>query len=119
MAVYAANSNGDWWELAGDSEIFTIDTKDGDIEEKMVAQDIEEGGDKFEQFIQENGRNVIKDIKIELQLCEKALQEYVDQEKEEDYGDAMTSMDRREYEGRTEALSWVLSMFEPWDGGNG
>jgi len=116
MAIYACNSNGDWWLISEDTKLFVIDTKDGDVAEAMLAQDIEEGGDKFEQFIQQNGRDVFGDIKKTLAEDEETLKEYQDQEEEEDYGDAMTSMQRKEYEGRTEALSWVISLVEPWDG---
>jgi hypothetical protein len=110
MAVYAANSNGDWWLVSEDTKIFILDTDDENIKKIMLDEDVEEGGDKFEQFIQENGKDVIAEVKSSLEEDSKTLVEYQEQEEEEDYGDAMTSMDRKEYEGRTDVQAWVLAL---------
>ena len=112
MTVYAANSNGDWWEVAEDTDIFLINTEDEAIESAMRDDEIEVGDDKFERFIQLNGKGVLETLKKALVEDTAELNEYQEQEEEEDYGDAMTSMKRTEFEGRTDVLAWVISLLE-------
>ena len=116
MTVYAANSNGDWWEVTEDTDIFIIDTEDEAIKSALKDEDVVEGEDKFERFIQSHGKEVIATLKEMLAKDTATLTEYQEQEKAEDYGDAMTSMDRKEYEGRTDVLTWVISLLEGKNG---
>ena len=55
MAKYATNANGDWWEITEGDAITIIDTENPAIIEALAVDDVEIGGDKFEQFIAKYG----------------------------------------------------------------
>ena len=56
MTRYLANKNGDWWAVdEGEEYLFIIDTSDSAIIEKMKEEDVIEGEDKWERFIQRYG----------------------------------------------------------------
>ena len=58
MAKYAANPNGDWWEIQdGAVAAWVIDTEDLDAAQ-LQEMEQELDADKFEQFIYQHGRRL-------------------------------------------------------------
>lgn len=58
MTKYAANPNGDWWEIPdGAIAAWVIDTEDLDAAQ-LQEMEQELDADKFEQFIYQHGRRL-------------------------------------------------------------
>jgi hypothetical protein len=57
MTIYAANVNGDWWEVVKgySDELFIIDTEDPQIAALMKEEMVSDSDDKFEHFVMDNG----------------------------------------------------------------
>ena len=58
MTVYVANENGDWWQYIKGETLYVINTDDAEIQEGLIAEDVQVGEDKFERFIQRYGKPV-------------------------------------------------------------
>lgn len=57
MAIYAVNCNGDWWEIVEgvSDELMILDTDNPEIMKIMKEEDVSDGDDKFEYFIEQYG----------------------------------------------------------------
>lgn len=57
MTIYAANINGDWWQVVEgySDELFILDTENPEIAKLMKEDGVSDRDDKFEDFVIDNG----------------------------------------------------------------